>query len=118
MSREVSDIAFEPDGTCHVTFLETRDIRCEGAVALRQTIRIAPTDQYADGIQDVADAVQRLIKDALADWSVSDPADVEIGAPVPLERPLDGAATLPEPDEDDEAVARRNWEAIERAREA
>lgn len=120
MSREITDLAFEPDGTIHVTFLETRDIRCAGAVAIRQTIRIAPTDQYADGIQAVADAARALIKDALADWSVSDPADVEIGMPVPLERPLDDESQLldelPDSELTEEQAQARNWRAIEEAR--
>lgn len=118
MSREITDLAWEPDGTCHVTFLETNDIRCEGAVAIRQTIRIAPTDQYAEGIQSIVDAARALLRDALADWSDSEPADVEIGGAIPSERPLESSLIGPELDDDTDAEGARNWAAIQAARDA
>lgn len=115
MSREITDLAWEPDGTLHVTFLETRDIRCEGAVAIRQTARIVPTDQYADGIDAVKVAAQALLKDALSDWATSEPAELEIGAPVPTERTLADGVVIEEREVPDDAdsEAGRNWAAIE-----
>lgn len=120
MSRDISYIAWEPDGTILVTFLESGDIRCEGHVALRQTIRIEPTNQYADGIQAVADAAHELIRDAIEDWKSSPAADDGSERPLGTDPELD-LLTRPhlaaESDEDEDSLSeRRKWAAIEAAR--
>lgn len=115
MSREINDIGLEPDGTLYITFIDTRDIRVGGAVALRQTLRIAPTDDYAEGIQRVVDAAYRLLSDALADHAKSEPVSAEEleelgGSTTPREE----RALVAEDEDQDAAI--RNWKAIEESR--
>lgn len=102
----------EPDGTLYITYLDTRDIRCGGAVALRQTLRIAPSDAYVEGIQRVVDAAALLLADALADHAQSEPVDSST---------LEGLGAVPpvpetEVPDDDPSELDRNWASIEESR--
>ena len=108
------------DGTILISFLDTEDIRCEGHVAIRRTIRVEPSDQYAEGIQRVADAAQTLIADALDDWSGS--SSIAAGPserPLPAQSPTELSAQSTGQDDEDEPdslAERRKWAAIEAAR--
>lgn len=106
--RQITDIAFEPDGTVIIAFIGADDIRCEGAVAVRRQVRIAPSDQYAPDVERLTARANALLNDALEDWGNSEavpPEKLGLEPPVP-ERPF----------EDDDASAERNWSAIEEAR--
>lgn len=107
--RQFMAVQFEPDGSCIVVFIDTDEVRCEGAVALQQSVRIEPTDDYADGIDAVQSAVRLLVKDALGAWKDSEPYRPEDAVDAASERTLE--------DEED-LVAARNWRAIEESRMA
>lgn len=112
--RQILDVGFEPDGTVLITFFDPSDIRCQGTVAVRKTARIEPSEQYAEGVHIVELAVKALLRDALGDWEVSEPADLGDPAGDAGQRSLPAEESAQA--ELDEATAARNWEAIEAAR--
>lgn len=113
--RRVTDIQFEPDGTAIVSFIDAGDIRCKGAVAVRRSVRIEPTEQYAPDIERLVGRANALVNDALDDWESSEPVPDELlGPPLPgQERPFEEAAGG---DDDEDAVVERNWQRIEESR--
>ena len=79
MSVVVASIVFSSEGPVLVTYMdEVQDIRNRGLLVQTHQIEIAPGDDgrdYGDEIQDVKDAVMRLLKDALEDFATTPPSD-------------------------------------------
>ena len=115
MGREINDISFEPGGPVYVSFLDTTDIRCEGRVAVRQTVRIEGAE-YDEPVERVREAIRALLRDALGDWSESEPFDLTPLIEEAQERPLpaDPEVELDEDELDSGDAAR--WEAIQNDR--
>lgn len=115
MRRQVQDIAFEPDGAVIISFISADDIRCDGNVAVRRTMRIEPTDQYMPDIERLVGRANALLNDALEDWAGSDAVPDELlGPPVPGQEPP--LAPTPDDGDEDDANAERNMRAIEESR--
>lgn len=71
----VFTVAFTEMGV-EITFTETDDLRKEGALQVVRTINIAPHPDYADGMTDLKEKAQDLVKDAMEDWHTSPPVDL------------------------------------------
>lgn len=120
--RQITDIAFEPDGTVIIAFIGADDIRCEGAVAVRRQVRIAPSDQYAPDVERLTARANALLNDALEDWSNSEAVPAELLGPLApgQQRPSEGDPMRQPVSidlDDDDASAERNMKAIEESRQ-
>lgn len=72
MSRQVSSVTFLEDGSVVIVYMDpSSDVRNRGLVIQSHQIHIARgegTKDYGDEIDDVDDAVKRLLDDALEDF--------------------------------------------------
>jgi hypothetical protein len=62
-----------------LTWQDSDGLRCNGAVSLEKSLTVVPNRQYQDGITQILDAIQDLIRDAYEDYQESDqtPGQVE-----------------------------------------
>ncbi len=77
MTIEVASVIFGEDGGVLVSFFQpTTDVRNRGLLVMARQLQIAPGEEggadYRDEIEDVRDAVRRLLKDALEDFDTTD----------------------------------------------
>lgn len=116
--REVTDVSIDPTGTVYIVYLDSDDVRLEGVAALRHTLRLEPSEQYAEGVDAVLAAVNALLDDVLEDWRSSDPVPQRpLTAPQPPVEGVPGQMGIDDylGDDDDDELSPRNWRAIETA---
>ncbi len=74
----IASVAFQADGSVIVTYMDAvQDERNRGLLVANHQIQIHPGEDgrdYADEIEDVRDAVKRLLADALNDFVETPPA--------------------------------------------
>lgn len=77
----IAGVSFLEDGSVIVTYMDAvQDQRNRGLLVANHQIQIHPGDDgrdYADEIEDVRDAVKRLLSDALQDFVNTLPASEE-----------------------------------------
>lgn len=70
--RQISTVSFLEDGSVVIVYMDpSQDVRNRGLVIQSHQVHIARgqgTKDYADEIDDVDDALKRLLDDALEDW--------------------------------------------------
>lgn len=80
---EVASVIFGDDGSVLVSYVDaSTDVRNRGLLVKAHQLQISPGDgskDYQDEIEDVRDAIMRLLHDALEDFSTLRP-DEEIAA--------------------------------------
>lgn len=71
----VQSLSFLEDGSVAVTYMDsTTDVRNRELLVMHHQLLIRPGTQgkdYLDEIEDVRDAVKRLLDDALEDWQTT-----------------------------------------------
>lgn len=74
MAFEIGGISFDPEGSVSIQYLEIpADVRLGGKAAMTRSLNLAPNPEYADALEDVERAIQRLLKDVLEDFHDSEP---------------------------------------------
>ena len=72
----VASIAFSEEGAVLVTYMETTTaVRNRGLLVMSQQLQISPGDggaDYGDEIEDVREAILRLLRDALSDFATTE----------------------------------------------
>lgn len=75
--NQVSAVQFVEDGSVLVTYMDPgTDVRNRGLVIKTHQVHVKPGEggkDYLDEIEDVRDAVKRLLRDALEDFDNTDP---------------------------------------------
>lgn len=77
----ISTVTFIEDGSVLVTYMDpTTDVRNRGLVIKTHQVRVLPGQggkDYEDEIEDIRDAVKRLLKEALEDFDHTDPVELD-----------------------------------------
>lgn len=77
----VASIAFSEEGAVLVSYMETTTgVRNRGLLVQSHQLQIAPGEggtDYGDEIEDVRDAILRLLRDALEDFANTDAVALE-----------------------------------------
>ena len=79
----VASIAFSEEGAVLVSYMETSTgVRNRGLLVQTHQLQIAPGNggaDYGDEIEDVLDAILRLLRDALEDFATTEAVPLEDG---------------------------------------
>lgn len=89
--RAVDSVSFTPDGGVVISFLDpATDVRNRGLLTMGHQLVIQPGEggrDYGDEVEDLRDAVRRLLDDAMNDWATT--TDVGVPMTPSEERSLD-----------------------------
>lgn len=78
-TRVVGSIAFSEEGPVLVSWMEPTDVRNGGLLMMTKSMEIHPGEDgkdYGEEIEDVKDAIKRLLADALEDFEAT--ADIAV----------------------------------------
>jgi hypothetical protein len=102
---KVQSVEFEDDA-CLITYLDSDDVR--GTYAKRQQLRIPADDPSVEtDVARVTASAELLLKNALAVWQTTAPVEQMVTQSLKDRLDVEG---------DDDPIATRNWDAIERSR--
>lgn len=81
--RVIDSISFAPDGAVVLSFLDTTtDVRNGELLLMSHQLIVRPGEggrDYGDEIEDVREAAQRLLNDAMDDWNTT--SDIGVAMP-------------------------------------